>query len=124
MGCYDGDPKISDLIGKTFKTVTQDGEEMKFVLEDGTGFVFHHHQGCCESVSIEDVCGDLSDLEGSPITMAEEIESDPPKVERDYEPDSETWTFYKFATEKGYVTVRWYGTSNGYYGESCDLCTL
>lgn len=38
--------------------------------------------------------------------------------------ESGTWTFYKFATAKGYVTVRWLGESNGYYGEDVSFCDV
>ena len=85
----------------------------------------HHQQNCCENVYIEDIIGDLSDLIGSPILIAEEVTSDknPETVKPEiieYQ-DCFTWTFYKFATMKGYVDIRWYGESNGYYSESVDL---
>jgi hypothetical protein len=118
------------MIGLTMVSVTghDGGEELRFTSSDGRVFRFYHGQDCCESVLIEDIAGDLADIVGSPIVMAEEVSSLDGFDEAaeatsvgDYEPESYTWTFYKFATAKGYVTVRWFGTSNGYYGEGVDF---
>jgi hypothetical protein len=114
---------FSDLVGKTLTRI--DGavgdEVMTFTTSEGERYRMAHDQDCCESVDLDDICGDLSDLIGSPIVLAEESTSDaaPDGMEpREYHHESETWTFYRLATTKGFVTIRWYGTSNGYYSES------
>jgi hypothetical protein len=118
---------VSDLIGKTMVSVTRgeymDSDALTFTTDDGARYRLFHAQSCCESVTIEDIAGDLEDLVGSPLVMAEEVSGVPPfpRLATLPEQESETWTFYKFATVKGYVTVRWYGTSNGYYSESVDF---
>ena len=82
----------------------------------------YHSQGCCENVYVEDIIGDLENLIGSPILQSEEATSNenPEGIKPECQ-DSFTWTFYKFATIKGYVTIRWYGSSNGYYSESVNF---
>ncbi len=89
-------------------------------MDDGSAYAFHHEQDCCENVWVEDVCGDVADLIGSPLVQAEEVVSKEGDPKPEY-PDSWTWTFYKFATIKGSVTLRWLGESNGYYSESVSF---
>jgi predicted acetyltransferase len=87
---------------------------------DRRKFEMSHTQDCCESVSIEDVVGDLEDLLYSPMLEAGEAHQDADNEKEDYV-DSATWTFYKFGTIKGSVTIRWYGSSNGYYSETASF---
>ena len=118
--------EINVLLGKTPIEVTEDGCDITIKCSDGSQYWIGHQQDCCENVSIEDIEGDLQSLIGNPILVAEEVGNDfPPKIEsygdRSYTDESYTWTFYKLATIKGHVDIRWYGTSNGYYSESVDI---
>jgi hypothetical protein len=114
--------KFSDLQGKSLKSikVSDDKERVEIECDDGKKFVMLHHQDCCESVAVEDVIGDLADLIGTPILLAEEAVSDkePEGFKHEYQPESQTWTFYKLRTIKGSVDIRWFGSSNGHYSES------
>jgi hypothetical protein len=61
--------------------------------------------------------GDLTDLVENPLLLA--LEAEEPAQDNECD-DVGVWTFYNFATVKGYVTVSWLGESNGYYSMSVD----
>lgn len=118
--------EFSILKGKTLTNVENvNNEEIIFTTVDGDEFKLYHDQECCERVTVEDICGDLQNLIGSEILQAEEVThergTNPEGVKIPEDQDSFMWTFYKLATMKGYVTIRWYGESNGYYSESVDF---
>src|SRR6185503_12281804 len=96
---------FSDLLGKILTEVRVLHDEVYFVCSSGETFKLFHYQDCCESVSVEDVCGDVSDLIGIPILQAEENSNSDP-IEGRPAFDSFTWTFYRIATQKGQVVFR------------------
>lgn len=118
---------INALLGKTLVDIKQDNDSITFTTDEDESFMLYHFQNCCESVYIESIVGDLTDLIGNPILVAEESTSgEMPEntnfqSEYDKDADSFTWTFYKLATIKGYVDIRWFGSSNGYYSERVDF---
>lgn len=117
------DAKFEELKGKTIikiEGMEKDSVCVKFFCSDGNKYVMDHRQDCCESVYLEDVCGDVKDLLNSPVLVAEEVQSTDEPALNEYE-ESWTWTFYKLATSKGTVTLRWYGASNGYYSEEVNF---
>ena len=118
--------EVTVLKGKTLSSVIGGvGEDsIEFRTTDGETYLMDHEQDCCESVSVQDIVGDLQDLVGSEILLAEEVAGETPVDFDDRYLDSYSWTFYKFATVKGYVDIRLLGESNGYYSEGVSFRKL
>lgn len=119
---YSGGKSIyfSDLKGVELKAIYVDNfhaDRIYMLSTNDKLYVLTHIQECCESVWLEDITGDVSDLLNSPILIAEE---NTVELESDYV-DSYTATFYKLATINGYVDIRFNGESNGYYSEGVDF---
>ena len=118
--------KFEELLGKTIIDIygaEVESEVITFICSDGSQYIMYHEQDCCESVDVNDICGDIACLLNTPLTKAEEV-VDSHHWEDEHEDDSYTWTFYHLGTVKGYVTIRWYGSSNGYYSESVSLAKI
>ena len=113
MGWNDNHVNVSEMQGQTFTSVRSDGDTVTFE-NDEVRYVLYHDTDCCESVYVEDIIGDIEDLVKWPLLISrEDTNADGPELNE----ESYTWTFYNFATYKGYVTIRFLGTSNGYYSE-------
>lgn len=120
--------EFETLLGKIFidvevvKNETDiDEDHIIFTCLDGSQYLMCHLDDCCESVWIEDINGDVKCLLDRPITLAREETKNADEDPEGCEVDSATWTFYSLSAGKGYVDIRWFGESNGYYSESVDL---
>lgn len=108
---------FNELVGKTLTAISGGvgDEEIRFTCDDGSAYRQYHYQDCCETVEVNEIHGELSDLiNDGPVLFAEESGGE----SEDTQYGSQTWTFYKLRTLHGDVTIRWLGESNGYYSES------
>lgn len=117
---------ISDLKGKTLVEITGaevGSEEIIFTTSEGKKYKMWYEPDCCASCNIDDICGEIETLLNTPIIEAYESSnhSDPPKKDSYGSDPSYTWTFYVIRTNLGTVTIKWYGSSNGYYSESVSF---
>ncbi len=123
--------KVEELLGKTIAAIYSNeitgefkkGEVVYLETSDGKKYKMYHEQNCCENVRLEDVIGDVEDLLNSPLTMSELTTNSEDNKPSEYS-ESFTWSFYRFATVKGYVTLRWLGESNGWYSESVNFVEI
>ena len=99
---------LARLVGKTLVSCDarvhysfatfKDTEGVEYQLGNTSGRDDEYVTG---EVWISDITGDLDDLVGSPITLAEEVSSEPVEGE-----DFDQWTFYRIETAKGMVVFR------------------
>lgn len=103
---------ISVLEGQTIKSASYnyEREEIYFETEEGYTYKMYHNRECCERVVVESIVGDLVDLVGQKIEVAEMRSN-----EKDSVDGIEGWTFYCIRCVRTSVDIRWFGESNGYY---------
>lgn len=89
-------------------------DRVEIICTDLSRVTLYHVQDCCEHVELVEVIGNPADLIGQRIVLAEVT------TQQDDNAESATWTFYRFRSHGGDVTLRWVGESNGYYSERVD----
>jgi hypothetical protein len=69
----DNELTMSIMLGKVITEIEGGiGDDvLRFACSDGSKYQLYHSQNCCESVTIDDVVGDLKDLIGQPLLMSE-----------------------------------------------------
>ena len=111
--------QIPELLNQIPIYIQKTGDSLTFFLANGKFIRYYHSQDCCETVLIEDIVGNLDNLLFTPILKAEvKVSTNDDESEASF-----TYTYYTYASIKGYVDVRWYGESNGYYSEAVDSDT-
>lgn len=106
------------LVGTTILEFNCNEYRVRIVTNKGA-CTLEHYQDCCEHVTLEDVIGDPTELVGAVVRLAEvrTSDDDPPGARFD---DLTMWTFYELRTDRGDITLRWFGSSNGYYSVGVD----
>jgi hypothetical protein len=111
---------LNNLVGATILSVegcSIGSDNVTFHTDKGDLRLYFdndYYGPCCVDVRVEDVNGDLPDLVGGIVSVAEERSNQ----EGDRGDYRTKWTFYTIRTTKGDLDMRWLGKDNGYYGVS------
>ncbi|MDE2425647.1 MAG: hypothetical protein KGO96_07050 [Elusimicrobia bacterium] len=107
----------SKLVGKTVvKVVKETGstrgtDAICLIMDDSTNILVVLDGDCCSGSYFEDK-NQFDELIGSKITEVLEEED---RTEDNGAWERIIWSFLKFTTDKGHVTIDWRNESNGYY---------
>ena len=121
---YDGTRSGNNFDPETEKFDYCTMEDCGYIPEDSVVFTdgvftvaFGHMQSCCERVELESTDIPLDQLEGHRI-----IRADVRSITRNDDDGERTDTWYTFEVEDvGTCTMRWCGTSNGYYSTEVEM---
>lgn len=115
---------MKNLIGATILSVNPNtnrrDDALLYIKTDKGTMTFYHAQQWSEQVWLEDGLEDLEKMIGEKVLHAEVIKNYDEDA-LDEEDDSYTWIYYKISTLNHDCTLRFYGTSNGYYSEGVDI---
>lgn len=89
-------------------------------IKTSKGTLKFSHNDFMGNVWLEDGLEDLEKMIGETILHAEVIENYN-EDRLDECDESYTWTYYKISTLNHDCTLRFYGTSNGYYSEDVEV---
>ena len=110
---------ISDIIEKTVTSIDVNMDESRIVLNCvGYKYTMMHNQDCCEQVYIESINGDASDFINQNVLEASESTG---HIDTEWDDELAEWTFYNIVCNKGYLQIRFNGSSNGYYSVGVDV---
>lgn len=114
--------KFKTLKGKVITHIYSPSDaSIIYIKTTDACYKMFHDQDCCETVYLEDVAGDWQDIIGHEILLAETVTNTHILKATD---SRVTWTFYKLSTIKGSITLRWFGTSSGYYSEEVEFTEI
>lgn len=114
---------MQQMIGKRITSIAVENQTepgcVELTFDDGSVYLMHHDQECCEAVWLADVDWDLQNHVGHAVLDFSV------RTEENYtEEGHTTWSFYHLTTDAGTSVMRWCGTSNGYYGEEVTIKKL
>jgi hypothetical protein len=109
---------INDLVGQTIVSIDNLEYNSSCVYFNTEKYIFtmFHEPQCCESIYIDDICGDISDILNTPIIAAYESFKEKNFFSSKIGELSphDNWTFYNIATVKGDLSIIWRGEQSNY----------